>query len=98
MEAPPPAVRVTPYGWSVSQSFGYPTAPAVAEHGRHDEGRLSRAGTARMSAKATGDKGRSVVVASGYSPRRNGKCLEQIVARLSIEPDMTSLSWETLPA
>lgn len=43
-----------------------------------------------------GEKERAAVVANVYAPERNDRFMEQIVARLSIEPDVAGVSWEKL--
>jgi putative Mg2+ transporter-C (MgtC) family protein len=40
------------------------------------------------------DKERTVVVADVYAPQRNDRYMEEVVARISIEPDVKAVSWE----
>jgi putative Mg2+ transporter-C (MgtC) family protein len=40
------------------------------------------------------DKEGRVIVADVYAMERNDRALEQIVARLSIEPEVTGVSWQ----
>jgi putative Mg2+ transporter-C (MgtC) family protein len=49
---------------------------------------------------ATDDEegGRTVVVASIYSPERNDRALEEIVARVSLEPEVRAVSWQKTTA
>lgn len=45
-----------------------------------------------------GEAGRAIVVASIYSPDRNDRALEDLVARISIEPDVKRVSWQRTAA
>jgi putative Mg2+ transporter-C (MgtC) family protein len=55
-------------------------------------------GNPRMSIQSLsteeGAKERSVVVADIYAVERNDRFMEQVVARISIEPDVSAVSWE----
>jgi putative Mg2+ transporter-C (MgtC) family protein len=55
-------------------------------------------GNARMSVQGISteesDKEGRVIVADVYASERNDRALEQIVARLSIEPEVTGVSWQ----
>jgi putative Mg2+ transporter-C (MgtC) family protein len=62
---------------------------------RHIGGDNSRMSLQSLATEE-GEKERSVVVANIYTPERNDRFMEQIVARLSIEPDVTAVSWEKL--
>jgi putative Mg2+ transporter-C (MgtC) family protein len=44
------------------------------------------------------DKGGKVIVADIFALERNDRALEEIVARLSIEPEVTGVSWERTTA
>ncbi len=44
------------------------------------------------------EKDRPTVVAHVYAIERNDRAMEEVVARLSIEPDVTSVKWERVPA
>jgi putative Mg2+ transporter-C (MgtC) family protein len=45
-----------------------------------------------------GDKDSKVIVADVYALERNDRALEDIVARLSIEPEVTAVSWQWVAA
>ena len=42
--------------------------------------------------------GRTVVLADVFSPDRNDRALEEIVARVSIEPEVKAVSWQRAAA
>lgn len=44
------------------------------------------------------DAGRAIVLATIYSPDRNDRALEDLVARISIEPDVKRVSWQRTAA
>lgn len=44
------------------------------------------------------ERGRTTVVATIYSPDRNDRALEDLVARISIEPDVKMVSWQRIAA
>lgn len=44
------------------------------------------------------DKDGKVIVADIFALERNDRALEEIVARLSIEPEVTGVSWERTTA
>ena len=72
--------------------------------GAHVRGILTRhiGGHARMSVQGIsmeeGDKDSKVIVADVYALERNDRALEDIVARLSIEPEVTAVSWQRVAA
>jgi putative Mg2+ transporter-C (MgtC) family protein len=74
--------------------FGCPDLPASGQEvwGRGEK--LSLQGLATQD----GDDGRTVVVADIFSPDRNGRALEEIVARVSIEPEVKAVSWQRAAA
>jgi putative Mg2+ transporter-C (MgtC) family protein len=50
-----------------------------------------------LSSEDSGD-GQTVVVADVYAPNRNERALEEIVARVSIEPEVTAVRWQRTSA
>jgi putative Mg2+ transporter-C (MgtC) family protein len=44
------------------------------------------------------EKDRPTVVAHVYAVERNDRAMEEVIARLSIEPDVTSVKWERMAA
>jgi putative Mg2+ transporter-C (MgtC) family protein len=44
------------------------------------------------------ENGRTSVVATIYSPDRNDRAMEELVARISIEPDVKLVSWQRMAA
>ena len=50
-----------------------------------------------LSSADSGD-GQTVVVADVYAPNRNERALEEIVARVSIEPEVTAVRWQRTSA
>jgi putative Mg2+ transporter-C (MgtC) family protein len=57
-------------------------------------------GNPRMSlqglATEESDKDRTVVIANIYSAERNDRFLEDLVKRISIEPEVAAVSWERI--
>jgi putative Mg2+ transporter-C (MgtC) family protein len=45
-----------------------------------------------------GNDGRTVVLADVFSPDRNDRALKEIVARVSIEPEVKAVSWQRAAA
>jgi putative Mg2+ transporter-C (MgtC) family protein len=42
--------------------------------------------------------GRTIVIATVYSPERNDRAMEDIVARVSIEPEVRAVRWQRTEA
>jgi putative Mg2+ transporter-C (MgtC) family protein len=42
--------------------------------------------------------GRTIVIATVYSPERNDRAMEDIVARVSIEPEVRAVRWQKMEA